>query len=187
MQTGSWGSRWFRMTSFFLLHLVRLQRGPRGEMVMLRPPSPMSLQTTAWEEKYCLLTNHGHALTQRKVPFHTIFITSQDENLGENVISTFLAGQRDGRKNEPVFHSSLPTLGHLCVNFLLSQKLSKPFAWSVNKQKAKSNPFSPNLRPGKSLTKQNSPVTYNSWVVLVVLPFTPYFFFFSSSLMSVWL
>lgn len=145
--------------SFFLLHLVRLRRGPRGETVMPRPTSPVSLQTTAWEAKRRLLTSHGHALTQRKVPLHPIFITSQDENLGENVISVFLAGQRDRRKNEPIFHSSLPTLGHVCVNFLLSQKLSKPFAWSVNKQKAKSNPFSPNLRPGKSLTKQNSPVT----------------------------
>ena len=41
-------------------------------------------------------------------------------------------------------------------------KAFKPFVWSVNKQKAKSNPFRPNLRPGKSLTKQNSPGTCSS-------------------------
>ena len=148
------------------------KEGPEG-MVMLRTPSPVSLQTIAREAKHSLLTSQGCTLTQRKVALHPIFITSQHENLGENVISVFLAGQRDRRKNEPIFHSSLPTLGHLCVNFLLSQRLSKPCAWSVNKQKAKSNPLSTNLRPGKSLTKQNSPTTYNSWVVLVVLPFTP--------------
>lgn len=59
---------------------------------------------------------------------HPIFVTLQDENLGENVISVFLAGERVRRKNEPIFHSSLPKLSHLYVNFLLSQKLSKPFA-----------------------------------------------------------
>lgn len=46
--------------------------------------------------------------------------------------------------------------------FLNITKAFKPFVWSVNKQKAKSNPFRPNLCPGKSLTKQNSPGTCSS-------------------------
>lgn len=144
-------------------YLVWLQRGPRGEMVNLEtcvtsgPSSPCRLQR---EKQSATSLATGCALTQRKAPLHPIFITAQDGDQGENVISAF---QPEGAKEKCINISLLSsnTEPSMC-RFLTITKALKPFAWSVNKQKAKSNPFRPNLRPGKSLTKQNRPGTCSS-------------------------
>lgn len=147
---------------------------------------PCSLQTTAGDAELCLLCQpFPHTATQRKVPLLPVFMTSQKENLGRNVISAFLAREKYRRKNEPVFPSSSPAVDHVYVNFLLSQKLLKPLASCVNTRKAKSNPFRPNLCPGEALTKQNSPATSNPWACWQALPSPPLLshFFFTSILL----
>lgn len=161
----------------FWLYLLGLWRGPRQETVTPKPTSQVPHHVTA--PLGCSTRNRalpsaqpGCALPTERLLF-VLFHYVTGWKSGRECYFCF-AGQRGRRKNEPVFHSSPPTLGHLCINFLLSQKLLKPFARSVNEQKAKSNPFRPSLRPGKSLTKQNSPVSSKSWLFRLSSP--PLFF-----------
>lgn len=77
-------------------------------------------------------------------------------NLGENVTATFPAG--GGQKaHELVYHSSAPPSRPSGCQFLIITKARKNSCLTCQQTQTQSNPFRPNLRPGKALTKQSSP------------------------------
>lgn len=81
-------------------YLVWLQRGPRGEMVNASTCATSVLTShfrLQQDKQSATSLATSCALTQRKAPLHPIFLTAQDGDLGENVISAF---QPEGAKEK---------------------------------------------------------------------------------------